>query len=554
MPTDLEIASKVTLKPIIEIAEKAGFRPEHIIPYGSKMAKISLDAANEKEAKAPMVLVTAMTPTPAGEGKTTVSIGLSEALNRRGHLAIATLREPSLGPVFGVKGGAAGGGWSQVLPMEEINLHFTGDIHAITAAHNLLAALLDNKYSRATKQCLLPKEIRWNRVLDMNDRALRNIVIGLGSEAGQVRESKFGITASSEIMAILALAKDPDDLHARLSRIVVAESATGGPITAKDINAEGAMSILLKDAIQPNLVQTIEGNPAIIHAGPFANIAHGTNSIIATNISRRYADIVVTEAGFASDLGAEKFFNLVSRQEGTVPPDAVVIVATIRALKYHGGVKKKELNNENVEALTKGFANLEKHIENMQSFNRPVIVALNQFITDTDAEIAKTMELIKAKGADAEAITIWADGGGGALDLADKVWAAVHEDRGPVSYTYELDDCCVAKIEKVCKNIYGADQVIIPRSVKKKIDKLREWGFSNLPICMAKTQSSLSDDKKLRGRPTGFTVEIKDITINAGAGFMVVYAGDIMTMPGLAAKPAAENMSIDSDGNIQGLF
>ncbi len=554
MPTDLEIASKVTLKPIAEIAEKAGFKPEHIIPYGAKMAKIDLDAASVAEPKAPMVLVTAMTPTPAGEGKTTVSIGLSEALNRRGHLAIATLREPSLGPVFGVKGGAAGGGYSQVLPMEEINLHFTGDIHAVTAAHNLLAALLDNKYARATQQCLLPKEIRWHRVLDMNDRALRNIVIGLGNDAGQIRESKFGITASSEIMAILALARDPKDLLDRLGRIVVAESANGGPLKAADINAPGAMSILLRDAIKPNLVQTIEGNPAIIHAGPFANIAHGTNSIIATNISRRYADIVVTEAGFASDLGAEKFFNLVSRQEGAVPPDAVVIVATIRAMKYHGGVKKKELNNENIEAMEKGFANLEKHIENMKSFNRPVIVALNQFITDTDAEIKRAVELIEAKGADVEPITVWAEGGGGALGLADKVWDAVHRESEAVNYTYELDDCCETKIGKVCKNIYGADGVVIPRSVKKRIEQLKKWGFANLPICMAKTQASLSDDKSLRGRPTGFTVEIKDININAGAGFMVVYAGDIMTMPGLAAKPAAENMSMDENGNIYGLF
>lgn len=554
MATDLDIASKATLKPISEIADKTGFKPEHIIPYGTKMAKISLEATEIAEPKAPIVLVTAMTPTPAGEGKTTVSIGLSEALNRRGHLAIATLREPSLGPVFGVKGGAAGGGWSQVLPMEEINLHFTGDIHAITAAHNLLAALLDNKYARATKQCLLPKELRWHRVLDMNDRSLRNIVIGLGKNAGQVRESKFGITASSEIMAILALAKDSDDLRERLGRIVVAESATGGPLTAKDVDADGAMAILLRDAIKPNLVQTIEGNPAIIHAGPFANIAHGTNSIIATDMSRRYADIVVTEAGFASDLGAEKYFNLVSRQEGSAPPDAVVIVATIRALKYHGGVKKKELTIENVDAVAKGFANLEKHIENMQSFNRPVIVALNKFITDTDSEVETIVKLIEAKGASVETITVWADGGGGALGLADKVWNAVHEDHGPVNYTYEMDDCCETKIEKVCKNIYGAELVVIPRSVKKKIELLKTWGFHHLPICMAKTQSSLSDDKSLKGRPTGFTVEIKDVTINAGAGFMVVYAGDIMTMPGLAAHPAAERMGIDSDGNIQGLF
>jgi len=554
MSTDYEIASSVKLKPIEEIAEKMGLDPSNVIPWGRSVAKISLDARNVGEPKAKTVLVTAMTPTPAGEGKTTVSIGLSEALNRIGKKTIVTLREPSLGPVFGVKGGAAGGGYSQVIPMDSINLHFTGDIHAVTAAHNLLAALLDNEYSRVEQKCLLPKEIIWDRVLDMNDRSLRNIVIGLGKEAGMVRESKFDISASSEIMAILGLSWDMCDLKKRLSNIILAETLGGVPLKAEVINAQGAMSILLKDAIMPNLVQTLEGNPALIHTGPFANIAHGTNSVIATDIARRYADMVVIEAGFGSDLGAEKYFNLVSRTKGMTPPDAVVIVATIRALKFHGGVKLKELKEPNAEAVKKGFENLKGHIENMQSFNRPVIVALNKFADDSEEEIKAVSELTKEMGASIFTADVWGKGGGGALELAEAVNKAAHEDNGEVTYTYELTDHPVDKIEKIGKKIYGAGNVHIPRNVIKKIEQRIKWGIAEIPICMAKTQSSFSDNKNLKGRPKGFTLEITDVKYSAGAGFLIVYTGDIMTMPGLPKKPAAEDMDIDREGTIKGLF
>jgi len=554
MSTDYEIASSIKIKPIEEIAEKMGLNPSNVIPWGRSVAKISLDARNIGEPKAKTVLVTAMTPTPAGEGKTTLSIGLSEALNRIGQKTIVTLREPSLGPVFGMKGGAAGGGYSQVVPMDSINLHFTGDIHAVTASHNLLAALLDNEYSRVEQKCLLPKEIIWDRVLDMNDRSLRNMVIGLGKEAGMVRESKFDISASSEIMAILGLAWDMEDLKNRLSNIILAETSVGVPLKAGAISAQGSMSILLKDAIMPNLVQTLEGNPALIHTGPFANIAHGTNSVIATDIARRYADIVVIEAGFGSDLGAEKFFNLASRTKGMTSPDAVVIVATIRALKFHGGVKLKNLKESNVDAVKKGFDNLKGHVENMQSFNRPVIVALNKFTDDSDEEIRAVTELTKDMGAQIFTADVWAKGGNGALELAEAVNKVAHKNFGEVTYTYELNDHPVEKIEKIGKKIYGAGNVHIPRKVLKKIEHRMKWGIAEIPICMAKTQYSFSDNKNLKGRPRDFTLEITDIKYSAGAGFLVVYTGDIMTMPGLPGKPAAENMDIDRDGTIKGLF
>lgn len=554
MSTDYEIASSVKMKPIGDIAEKMGLDQSDIIPWGRNVAKVSLDARNKGEPKAKTVLVTAMTPTPAGEGKTTLSIGLSEALNKIGKKTIVTLREPSLGPVFGVKGGAAGGGHSQVIPMDAINLHFTGDMHAVTASHNLLSALLDNEYSRVEQKCLLPKEIIWDRVLDMNDRSLRNMVIGLGKEAGMVRESKFDISASSEIMAILGLSWDTEDLKERLSNIILAESSSGVPLKVKDINAQGSMSILLKDAIMPNLVQTLEGNPALIHTGPFANIAHGTNSIVATDIARRYADMVVIEAGFGSDLGAEKFFNLVSRTKGMTPPDAVVIVATIRALKYHGGVKIKELGESNPEAVRKGFANLRGHIENMQSFNRPVIVALNKFAQDSDEEIKVVTDLTEELGAQIFTADVWGKGGQGALELAQAVSEAATKDNGDVTFTYELDDHPTVKIEKIGTKIYGAKSVHIPRKVVKKIEKRMKWGIEKIPVCMAKTQSSFSDNKKLKGRPKGFTLEVTDIKYSAGAGFLVVYTGDIMTMPGLPKKPAAESMDIDNEGTITGLF
>ena len=554
MSTDYEIASSVKMRPIGDIADKMGLDQSDVIPWGRNVAKISLDARKVGEPKAKMVLVTAMTPTPAGEGKTTLSIGLSEALNQIGKKTIVTLREPSLGPVFGVKGGAAGGGHSQVIPMDSINLHFTGDIHAVTASHNLLSALLDNEYSRVEQKCLLPKEIIWDRVLDMNDRALRNMVIGLGKEAGMVRESKFDITASSEIMAILGLSWDTEDLKKRLAEIILAETSDSIPLKAGAINAQGSMSILLKDAIMPNLVQTLEGNPALIHTGPFANIAHGTNSIVATDIARRYADMVVIEAGFGSDLGAEKFFNLVSRTKGMSPPDAVVIVATIRALKYHGGAKLKELGENNPEAVRKGFDNLRGHIENMQSFNRPVIVALNKFSNDSDEEIKAVTELTEEMGARIFTAEVWAKGGEGALELAQAVADAAHSEKGDVNYTYELSDHPVEKIEKIAKKIYGAKNVHIPRKVLKKIDQRMKWGIAEIPVCMAKTQSSFSDNKNLKGRPKNFTLEITDVKYSAGAGFLVVYTGDIMTMPGLPAKPAAESMDIESDGTIKGLF
>ncbi|HPS28626.1 MAG TPA: formate--tetrahydrofolate ligase [bacterium] len=554
MSTDYQIASEIVAQPIEKIAEKMGLPLKHVMPWGRNIAKISLDARNGKEPEAKTVLVTAMTPTPAGEGKTTVSIGLSEALNRIGRKTIVTLREPSLGPVFGVKGGAAGGGYSQVIPMDSINLHFTGDIHAVTSAHNLLAALLDNYYSRVEKRCLLPKEITWNRVLDMNDRSLRNIVIGLGKDAGMVRESKFDITASSEIMAILGLSRDMTDLKERLGRIIIAETHDGVPFRARDLNAEGALAILLKDAIMPNLVQTLEGNPALIHTGPFANIAHGTNSIVATDIAKRYAEMIVIEAGFGSDLGAEKFFDLVSRTEGMTPPDVVVIVATVRALKYHGGAKLKSLTIPDVSALEKGFENLKGHIENMISFNRPVFVALNRFSSDTAEEINIVRKLCENTGTRCFDAEVWAKGGAGAIELAEAVYAASQEDHGEVNFIYDLKDDPIVKIRKIAERIYGAKEVHIPRAVESKIDVRRSWGISEVPVCMAKTQYSFSDNPDIKGRPTGFKLEIKDIKYSAGAGFMVVYTGDIMTMPGLPAKPASSMMDIDQDGIITGLF
>lgn len=554
MVTDYEIASSVRPLPISKIAEKMGLDSECLIPWGRDAGKISLKASAASEPKAKMVLVTAMTPTPAGEGKTTLSIGLSEALNRIGVKTTVTLREPSLGPVFGVKGGAAGGGYSQVIPMDSINLHFTGDIHAVSATHNLLTALLDNEYSRIVQKCLLPKEIIWNRVLDMNDRALRNIVIGLGKDAGMVRESRFDITASSEIMAILGLSRNMNDLKKRLSNIILAETHDGIPLKVSDINAQGALTILLKDAIMPNLVQTLEGNPALIHTGPFANIAHGTNSVIATDIARRYSDMVVIEAGFGSDLGAEKFFNLVSRTEGMTPPDVVVIVATVRALKFHGGLKIRNLSDPDVSAVEKGFSNLKKHISNMLSFNRPVVVALNRFSGDTDEEVETVKRMTLETGAQCFEANVWEKGGEGGIELARAVHKLSQENRNEVSFTYSLEDEPVEKIRKIATKIYGAKDVHIPRKVINKIEQRKEWGISKVPVCMAKTQYSFSDNPDLKGAPKDFILEITDIKFAAGAGFMVVYTGEIMTMPGLPAKPAAQMMDIDESGTISGLF
>ncbi len=552
--TDIEIALGQELEPITDIAEKVGLERDEIYLYGDHIAKINLSAREGREATARTVLVTAMTPTRAGEGKTTCAIGLNEGLNRIGKRSIVTLREPSLGPVFGVKGGAAGGGYSQVLPMVDINLHFTGDIHAVTAAHNLLTALLDNEYSRPRGAFLLPKNVIWNRVIDMNDRALRNIVLGLGKAAGQVREGMFEITAASEIMAILGLSRDLDNLKARLGNIIVAKSSNGDPVRARDIDAQGAMAILLRNALKPNLVQTIEGNPAIVHTGPFANIAHGTNSIIATDMARRLADIVVIEAGFGSDLGAEKYLNLVSRRPGMVPPDVVVIVATIRALRHHGGALVKDLNDPNVKAVVEGMANLRKHVENMKSFNRPVVVALNRFEGDTQEEVDKVVGFAREEDTAIAVCDVWGKGGGGALELAEMVWDASLEDHGDVKHVYDLDEPLESKIEKIVRRIYGGERANFLRSAKRDMDQIRDWGYTDIPVCMAKTQSSLSDNPRLRNRPTGFSVEIRSVKMCGGAGFAVVYTTDIMTMPGLPESPAAAGMDIDNEGVVTGLF
>jgi formate--tetrahydrofolate ligase len=552
--TDIEIALSQDLEPITDIAEKVGLARDEIILFGDHIAKIKLSAREGREATARTVLVTAMTPTRAGEGKTTCAIGLNDGLNRIGKRSIVTLREPSLGPVFGMKGGAAGGGFSQVLPMVDINLHFTGDMHAVTAAHNLLAALLDNEYSRPRGAFLLPKNIIWNRVIDMNDRALRSIVLGLGKAAGQVREGMFEITAASEIMAVLGLSRDLDNLKARLGNLIVAKSSNGDPVRARDIEAQGAMAILLRNALKSNLVQTIEGNPAIVHTGPFANIAHGTTSIVAIDTARRLADIVVVEAGFGSDLGAEKYFNLVSRRPGMVPPDVVVVVATIRALRHHGGVPVKDLNDPNPEAVATGMDNLRKHVENMKSFNRPVVIALNRFEGDSREEMDRVVEFAREDGTEIAVCDVWNEGGEGALELAQMVWDASQEEHGDVRYVYDLDEPLEDKIEKVVTRIYGGEQANFLRSAKRDMDQIRNWGYTDVPVCMAKTQASLSDNPRLRNRPTGFSVEIRNVKMCGGAGFAVVYTTDIMTMPGLPSTPAAAAMDIDNEGTVSGLF
>ena len=552
--TDIEIALSQDLEPITDIAEKVGLNRDEIYLYGDHIAKIKLSAREGREATARTVLVTAMTPTRAGEGKTTCAIGLNDGLNRIGKRSIVTLREPSLGPVFGMKGGAAGGGFSQVLPMVDINLHFTGDMHAVTSAHNLLAALLDNEYSRPRGAFLLPKNVIWNRVIDMNDRALRNIVLGLGKAAGQVREGMFEITAASEIMAVLGLSRDLDNLKARLGNLIVAKSSNGDPVRARDIEAQGAMAILLRNALKSNLVQTIEGNPAIVHTGPFANIAHGTTSIVAVDTARRLADIVVVEAGFGSDLGAEKYFNLVSRRPGMVPPDVVVVVATIRALRHHGGVPVKDLNDPNPEAVATGIDNLRKHVENMKSFNRPVVIALNRFEGDSREEVDRVVEFAREDGTEIAVCDVWNEGGEGALELAQMVWDASQEEHGDVRYVYDLDEPLEDKIEKVVTRIYGGEQANFLRSAKRDMDQIRNWGYTDIPVCMAKTQASLSDNPRLRNRPTGFSVEIRNVKMCGGAGFAVVYTTDIMTMPGLPSTPAAAAMDIDNEGTVTGLF
>ena len=554
--TDIEIANQVEMQPITEVAKSLDISDENLIPYGKYKAKVdikSIDQLKDKE-DGKLILVTAITPTPAGEGKTTTSVGLADGLAHIGKKAMIALREPSLGPVFGVKGGAAGGGYAQVVPMEDINLHFTGDFHAIGAANNLLAALLDNHIHHGNALEIDSRTITWKRVVDMNDRQLRHIVNGLqGRTNGVPREDGYDITVASEIMAVLCLATDLSDLKDRLGRMIVAYNFDGQPVTAHDLKAEGALTALLKDAIHPNLVQTLEHTPALIHGGPFANIAHGCNSAIATKLALKYADYVITEGGFGADLGAEKFIDIKCRQTG-LKPSAVVLVATVRALKMHGGVSKKELETPDVEAVKKGIPNLEKHIQNIQDvYGLPVVVAINKFPLDTDEELAAVNEATQKLGVDVVLSDVWANGGAGAADLADKVIELAEQDNN-FQFVYEENDSIEEKLNKIVTKVYGGDGVVIAGPAKKQLKKLEELGFGNLPICMAKTQYSFSDDAKKLGAPSGFKVTIKELKVSAGAGFIVAKTGTIMTMPGLPKSPASDRIDVDENGNITGLF
>ncbi len=556
MKQDIEIAQEARIKPIVKIADQLGIPHDELEFYGKYKAKIPLHFIDEEKIKnAKLVLVTAITPTPAGEGKTTTSIGLAQALNRLGKKTTVVLREPSLGPVFGIKGGAAGGGYSQVIPMEDINLHFTGDISAVEKAHNLLAALIDNNIQlKEGNLGLDPRTIEWKRVMDMNERALRDIVIGLGGTTeGVPRQSGFEITAASEVMATLCIARDLDDLKQRLGNIFVGYTYADKPVFARDLRAQGAMAALLKDAIKPNLVQTLEGTPAIIHGGPFANIAQGTNSIIATKTGLSLSEIVVTEAGFASELGAEKFFDIKS-QFGGLKTNAVVIVATIRALKYHGGAKLSTLQNEDIEMLIKGFPNLDKHIENMKYFGFNPIVAVNRFDSDTDEEMELLVKHCKSQNVKVAINDSWAKGGEGAVELANKVLESMSDCPDCFKPLYELSWSFEEKINTICKKMYGADHVEYTVKAKSQIEKIEKLGLGNLAVCIAKTQKSLSDDQNRRGRPTGFTIKIREIELSSGAGFIVPIAGTIMRMPGLPVNPSAEKIDIDSSGKITGLF
>jgi formate--tetrahydrofolate ligase len=555
--SDIEIARAAKLKPITQIAEAVGLSPEDIEPYGRYKAKIPLSVA-ERFADRPqgsLILVTAMTPTPAGEGKSTMTVGLGDALHRIGKKTMVALREPSLGPCFGVKGGAAGGGRSQVAPMEDINLHFTGDFHAITSAHNLLAALLDNHMFQGNALALDSRRVHWKRVLDLNDRALRHTVVGLGGPINGVpRESGFDITVASEIMAILCLSKDLADLKARISRIIIGETRTGEFITAGQLGAAGSMTVLLKDAINPNLVQTLEGTPAIVHGGPFANIAHGCNSLVATRLALQLADVVVTEAGFASDLGAEKFLDIKCRVGG-LKPAASVIVATVRALKMHGGVAKKDLNAPDVDAVNRGLDNLRKHIENIGHFGIPAVVAVNRFTADTDAEVRAVIDACAAMGVRAEVSNAWALGGAGAEDVARAVLEVMQPaEASTFQHLYDTSMPLAAKLETIARRMYGADGITLAPACANKLAKYESLGYGDLPVCVAKTQNSLSDDAKRLGRPTGFSVLFRDAKLSAGAGFVVAYAGDIMTMPGLPAEPSAMKIDINEEGHVVGLF
>ena len=556
MKSDIQIAQEAVMLPIKEVAATIGIKEDDLELYGKYKAKLSDELINRTKDNpdGKLILVTAINPTPAGEGKTTTSVGLGEAFGRLGKKALIALREPSLGPCFGIKGGAAGGGYAQVVPMEDLNLHFTGDFHAITSANNLLAALLDNHIQQGNELGIDPRQIKWKRCIDMNDRVLRNVVVGLGSKMdGMVREDHFVITVASEIMAILCLADDMADLKKRLGRIIVAYTFDGKPVTADDIKATGSMAALLKDALKPNLIQTLEHTPAIVHGGPFANIAHGCNSVRATKTALKLADYVFTEAGFGADLGAEKFFDIKCRMAG-LKPDAVVLVATIRALKYNGGVPKEELGAENLDALKAGIVNLEKHIENLQKFGVPVVVTLNSFVTDTKAETDFVEQFCKDRGCEFALSEVWEKGGEGGIELANKVLETLENKESHFKVLYDDDLSLKEKIETVAKEIYGADGVTYSPAAEKELKRITELGMGNFPVCMAKTQYSLSDDAKKLGRPTGFTINVREVYASAGAGFAVAINGSIMTMPGLSKKPAAYGIDVDDNGVITGLF
>ncbi len=556
MKSDIQIAQEAQLEPIGNVARKLGVEEEELEYYGKYKAKLSSQlwerVKNNQDGK--LILVTAINPTPAGEGKTTTSVGLGEAFGKLGKKAVIALREPSLGPCFGIKGGAAGGGYAQVVPMEDLNLHFTGDFHAITSANNLLAALLDNHIQQGNALGVDTRQIVWKRCLDMNDRVLRNIVVGLGNKTdGVVREDHFVITVASEIMAILCLAYDMKDLKERLGRIIVAYNYEGKPVTADDLQATGAMAALLKDAIKPNLIQTLEHTPALVHGGPFANIAHGCNSVQATRIGLKLADYCITEAGFGADLGAEKFFDIKCRMAG-LKPDAVVLVATIRALKYNGGIAKDNLAQENLEALKKGIVNLEKHIENLQQFGVPVVVTLNHFATDSAEELAFVENFCKEHDCEFALSQVWEKGADGGIELANKIMTTLETRQSKYHPLYKEEIPLTEKIETIAQKIYGADGVEYDKSAKKQLDKLTELGFGNLPVCMAKTQYSFSDDPNLLGRPEHFKIHVREVYVSAGAGFVVVLTGAVMTMPGLPKKPAAYGIDVDDNGVITGLF
>ena len=556
MKTDIEIAQEAKMLHIREVAEKLGIAEDELELYGKYKAKLSDELIErvKDEPDGKLILVTAINPTPAGEGKTTISVGLGEAFGQLGKKAVIALREPSLGPCFGIKGGAAGGGYAQVVPMEDLNLHFTGDFHAITSANNLLAALLDNHIQQGNELGIDPRQVVWKRCLDMNDRVLRNIVVGLGRKMdGMVREDHFVITVASEIMAVLCLSDDMHDLKRRLGKIIVAYTYDGKPVTADDIKATGAMAALLKDALKPNLIQTLEHTPAIVHGGPFANIAHGCNSVRATKTALKLADYVITEAGFGADLGAEKFFDIKSRMAG-LHPDAVVLVATVRALKYNGGVAKADLGEENLEALKKGIVNLEKHIENLQKYGVPVVVTLNSFVTDTKAETDYIEQFCRERDCEFALAKVWENGGKGGVELAEKVLKTLETKESHFKPLYADDLSLEEKIETIAKEIYGADGVTYASAAAKELKRIADMGMSDFPVCMAKTQYSLSDDQTKLGRPSGFTINVREVYVSAGAGFVVAITGAIMTMPGLPKKPAAYGIDVDDNGVITGLF